>query len=188
MIHHLKIYPEHFSAVCTGVKRAELRKNDRNFSVSDTLHLMETPKGCCNPTGEFINVTVTHIADVGGWLPGYVLLSIVREGIEARTEQQPVGVAGFDAAAAIRACMEEFPESAQDIVEECAQIAENTISSRHFPPAPAPVTVKLPDEVLVLLNHLEDVLPSEAFELIDVKTWNAVSMLSATGIKIAEGE
>lgn len=52
-------------------------------------------------------------------------------------------VAGFDAATAIRACMEEFPEHVHDIVEECAQIAENTISNRHSAP-PAPVAV--PDE------------------------------------------
>ena len=83
MIHHLKIYPEHFSAVCTGIKRAELRKNDRDFKVGDTLHLMETPKGSCNPTGEFINTFVTHIADVGEWLPGYVMLSIEREPVYA---------------------------------------------------------------------------------------------------------
>ncbi len=42
---------------------------------------------------------------------------------------------------------------------------------------PAPV-VPLPDAVSVLLNHLEDVLPDDAFNLIDVKTWNAVSMLT----------
>lgn len=44
------------------------------------------------------------------------------------------------------------------------------------PQLPQPVVV--PDEVIVLLNHLEDVLPDEAFNLIDVKTWNNVSMLS----------
>ncbi|MEX5908516.1 DUF3850 domain-containing protein [Citrobacter portucalensis] len=93
MIHHLKIYPEHFSAVCTGIKRAELRKNDRDFKVGDTLHLMETPKGSCNPTGEFINTVVTHIADVGEWLPGYVMLSIEREsGYAAPQLPQPAGL------------------------------------------------------------------------------------------------
>nr|EKW3296723.1 ead/Ea22-like family protein [Klebsiella oxytoca] len=48
-------------------------------------------------------------------------------------------------------------------------------------------TVKLPDEVDVLLNHLEDVLPFEVFQLIDAHKWNAVSRLSAAGIKV-EGE
>ena len=74
--HDLKIYPEFFSAVCTGVKRAELRKNDRDYRVGDTLHLMETPRGSCHQTGEFINVKITHIADVGEWMPGFVMLSI----------------------------------------------------------------------------------------------------------------
>lgn len=49
----------------------------------------------------------------------------------------PMAVAGFNAATAIRACMEEFPESMHDIVEECAQIAENTISINHAAPVPA---------------------------------------------------
>lgn len=49
----------------------------------------------------------------------------------------PMAVAGFNAATAIRACMEEFPESMHDIVEECAQIAENTISTSHAAPVPA---------------------------------------------------
>lgn len=46
---------------------------------------------------------------------------------------------------------------------------------RHAQPAPV---VPLPDVVSVLLNHLEDVLPDDAFNLIDVKAWNAVSMLT----------
>ncbi|WP_205733370.1 DUF551 domain-containing protein [Enterobacter hormaechei] len=50
------------------------------------------------------------------------------------------------------------------------------IGDRLYTAPPAPVSV--PDEVNVLLNHLEDVLPDEAFNLIDVKTWNNVSMLS----------
>lgn len=82
--HELKIYPEFFSAVCTGVKRAELRKNDRDYRVGDTLHLLETPRGSCHRTGEFINATITHIADVGEWMPGYVLLSIDREAMGSK--------------------------------------------------------------------------------------------------------
>lgn len=89
--HKLKIYPEFFSAVCTGVKRAELRKNDRDYRVGDTLHLMETPRGSCHRTGEFINVKITHIADVGEWMPGYVLLSVeLQELRKAAMDSEPV--------------------------------------------------------------------------------------------------
>ncbi|WP_311103843.1 DUF3850 domain-containing protein [Klebsiella pasteurii] len=89
--HELKIYPEFFSAVCTGVKRAELRKNDRDYRVGDTLHLLETPRGSCHRTGEFINVKITHIADVGEWMPGYVLLSIeLQERRKAAMDSEPV--------------------------------------------------------------------------------------------------
>ncbi|EPG4850118.1 ead/Ea22-like family protein, partial [Klebsiella pneumoniae] len=51
-------------------------------------------------------------------------------------------------------------------------------------PQASTVTVKLPDEVDVLLNHLEDVLPFEVFQLIDAHKWNAVSRFSAAGIKV----
>lgn len=90
--HELKIFPEFFSAVCTGAKRAELRKNDRDYRVGDTLHLLETPRGSCHRTGEFINVKITHIADVGEWMPGYVLLSIEREAMDrkAAMDSEPV--------------------------------------------------------------------------------------------------
>lgn len=89
--HDLKIYPEFFSAVCTGVKRAELRKNDRDYRVGDTLHLMETPRGSCHQTGEFINVKITHIADVGEWMPGYVLLSVELQE-RRKVDSEPVAV------------------------------------------------------------------------------------------------
>ncbi|GJK95303.1 MULTISPECIES: DUF3850 domain-containing protein [Klebsiella] len=91
----LKIYPEFFSAVCTGVKRAELRRNDRDYRVGDTLHLLETLRGSCHSTGEFINATITHIADVGEWMPGYVLLSIEREAMDrkAAMDSEPVAYA-----------------------------------------------------------------------------------------------
>ncbi|AMX04560.1 hypothetical protein A0R60_0246 [Enterobacter asburiae] len=51
----------------------------------------------------------------------------------------PASVPG--AATAIRACMEEFPESVHDIVEECAAIAENACSAAMLHGA-EPVTTK----------------------------------------------
>ncbi|WP_320204916.1 DUF3850 domain-containing protein [Cronobacter malonaticus] len=169
--HNLKILPEHYSAVCAGVKRAELRKNDRDYRAGDTLDLCEWDKDDESFTGEFISVTVTHVADVGEWMPGYVLLSIERtlreraepdgyrklftcsscgaEGldeplesrchcngdgarwIEGRLYTAPPAPVVTDAATAIRACLEEFPESVHDIVEECAAIAENALPRRH---------------------------------------------------------
>ena len=74
-VHELKIYPEFFHPVCTGNKRSELRKNDRDYQVGDTLHLCEYSH-TTGRTGEYVNVIVTHVADVSDWLPDYVLLSI----------------------------------------------------------------------------------------------------------------
>ncbi|MED5703720.1 hypothetical protein [Enterobacter hormaechei] len=62
-----------------------------------------------------------------------------------------------------------------NISDEDINEYEITVTPLYTAP-PAPVSV--PDEVNVLLNHLEDVLPDDAFNLIDVKTWNNVSMLS----------
>lgn len=74
MIHELKILPEHFIPVLDGLKTAELRKNDRDFKVGDTLVLMEYNG---EYTGDGCERLVTHVADVGSYLPGFVLLSMV---------------------------------------------------------------------------------------------------------------
>ncbi|CAH3801273.1 hypothetical protein AI2799V1_2772 [Enterobacter cloacae] len=113
--HNLKIWPEYFAAVRDGLKRAELRWNDREYQAGDILDLCEWDPNEEAFTGDFISVTVTHVADLGQWMPGYVLLSV----------DPPAPVSVPDAATAIRACMEEFPESVHDIVEECAAIAES---------------------------------------------------------------
>ncbi|EKS1846878.1 DUF3850 domain-containing protein [Cronobacter muytjensii] len=73
MYHHLKILPEHFIPVLQGVKLAELRKNDRNYQVGDILVLCEWNG---EYTGESCEREVVHVADVGSYLPGYVLLSM----------------------------------------------------------------------------------------------------------------
>ncbi|WP_414466574.1 hypothetical protein [Klebsiella aerogenes] len=55
---------------------------------------------------------------------------------------QPAPVV-LDAATAIRACLSEFPESARDIVEECADIAENACRSAMLQAEPVTTANKL---------------------------------------------
>lgn len=74
--HNLKIWPVYYAAVSAGDKRAELRWNDRDYQAGDTLYLCEWDPNEKSFTGEYVSVTVTHVADVGQCMPGYVLLSI----------------------------------------------------------------------------------------------------------------
>ena len=75
--HNLKIKPEYFWKVQSGIKRAELRKNDRDFKVFDEIALNEFENG--EYTGRFQLVQITDITDVSEYAPGYVLLSIEKE-------------------------------------------------------------------------------------------------------------
>ncbi len=40
-VHKLKLFPEYFDAVANGIKTFEIRKNDRDYKVGDTLRLYE---------------------------------------------------------------------------------------------------------------------------------------------------
>jgi hypothetical protein len=80
--HSLKCWPEHFRAVARGAKRAELRRDDRDFKADDLLRLEEweyarSPEAY---TGRFLVVRVTHILYASDFpealKPGYVMLSI----------------------------------------------------------------------------------------------------------------
>lgn len=43
--HHLKTETEYYQAVEKGLKKFELRKNDRDFQIGDMLYLEETVNG-----------------------------------------------------------------------------------------------------------------------------------------------
>lgn len=81
--HNLKIWPEYYAAVSAGDKRAELRWKDRDYQAGDMLDLCEWDPIEEYFTGEYVSVTVTHVADVGQFMPGYVLLSIALPSLNA---------------------------------------------------------------------------------------------------------
>ena len=59
--HELKILPEYFTAVASGIKRFEIRKNDRGYNVGDILRLNEYENG--KYTGNVHVVEITYISD-----------------------------------------------------------------------------------------------------------------------------
>ena len=86
--HNLKIWPEYFAAVRDGLKRAELRWNE--YQAGDILDLCEWDQNEEAFTGEYISVKVTHVAELGQWMPGYVLLSIALPAQATSAVQEPV--------------------------------------------------------------------------------------------------
>ena len=87
MIHNLKTWPEFFDAVRIGIKKFELRKDDRNFCVGDLLLLQEYDPG----TGRYVSeegehaintvvVSVTYILRGFGIPEDHCVMSIERIG------------------------------------------------------------------------------------------------------------
>ena len=76
-VHDLKIQSQHFKDVVSGIKKAEIRKDDRGFNAGDYLQLNEiNSEGV--PTGEGVRVRITHIFRGGeyGISKEYCVLSI----------------------------------------------------------------------------------------------------------------
>lgn len=78
MIHELKILPEYFNEIMYGRKKFEVRFNDRNFKVGDTLLLKEWENN--KYTGRVIERKITYILDDTKYVKdGYVIMSIEPE-------------------------------------------------------------------------------------------------------------
>ena len=75
MMHHLKIYSELFSAVCIRIKTFEVRKNDRNFQVGDSVCLHECDEEA-EETGRHIKFIISYVLAGEGIKKGYVVLGI----------------------------------------------------------------------------------------------------------------
>jgi hypothetical protein len=77
--HTLKTETEFFDAILTGLKSFEVRKNDRDYQVGDTLILVEVSYGN-EPTGLKIARRITYILHGGqyGIDPAYCVLGLDR--------------------------------------------------------------------------------------------------------------
>lgn len=75
VVHRLKIKPKYFIDATDGKKTFELRKNDRDFKVGDTLILQEYNE---DYTGRSTKVRVTYLLKGGIYSldKDYVILGI----------------------------------------------------------------------------------------------------------------
>lgn len=96
-VHYLKIKPEYYRDVQSGLKKFELRKNDRNFQVGDVLMLIKLDdKG--NETDQVTRVKVTYIlkdCPQYGLKDGYAILGIGVENRIGGTIALPNGEVGY---------------------------------------------------------------------------------------------
>ena len=73
--HYLKIRPNYFMDVIDGVKKFELRKNDRGFKVGDIVILCSYENG--HYVGFNIRTKINYILDTfPGLEPGYCILGL----------------------------------------------------------------------------------------------------------------
>ncbi len=82
--HSLKIYPVFYDAVANGAKTFEIRKNDRDYQVGDTLCMREFTgrgsDGVDNYTGRVVYAKVTYVLTSEDFpraiVDGYAVLGI----------------------------------------------------------------------------------------------------------------
>lgn len=78
MMHELKIWPEYFEAVRSGLKTFEIRKHDRGFHVGDTLWLREYDPNSEEYTGRSVKRMITYILVGPPYVAeGYAALSMM---------------------------------------------------------------------------------------------------------------
>lgn len=72
----LKIQPQYFEEVRNGNKSFEIRKNDRDFKVGDTLYLQEYNPLAQEYTGEVVKREITYITNYAQQ-ENYIVMAIV---------------------------------------------------------------------------------------------------------------
>ena len=64
-VHNLKTWPEYLEALIEGRKTFEVRRNDRDFKVGDTLHLLGFDPDTCTMNGREHTMVVTYVMPGG---------------------------------------------------------------------------------------------------------------------------
>jgi len=79
--HELKIWPQYFDAVRSGLKTFEIRRDDRNFAVGDRLVLEEWDPETEQYTGRALMTIITYKLPGAVLRAGFCALSIVMLGV-----------------------------------------------------------------------------------------------------------
>lgn len=73
--HDIRIEREFFNQICLNIKTFEIRRNDRDFSVGDSVKLKEFHDE--RETGAFLIIVITYITDYEQ-KDGYVVFGFIR--------------------------------------------------------------------------------------------------------------
>jgi len=63
--HKVAVWPQNFNDIISGKKKFDVRKDDRNFKIDDTLMLCEWSPETRTYTGLFSNFKIVDIVDGG---------------------------------------------------------------------------------------------------------------------------
>ena len=79
MVHELKVWIDYYKDIENGSKKFELRFNDRNFQVGDTLHLREYNHIDNYYTGKDVTKEVGYILDDTkfGLKDGWIVMGLI---------------------------------------------------------------------------------------------------------------
>lgn len=94
MCHELKITPEYFEGQLSGTKTFELRFNDREFTVGDTLHLREYADGTYTGRELYRQVSGILTGPCYGLIDGWVILSTLPANVPLLTDEEIRGLPG----------------------------------------------------------------------------------------------
>ena len=77
MIHHLKIQENYLRRLLSGLKKSEIRLNDRDYQLNDILKFDNPDREVGKPDFWYF-FQITHIHSGIGLEPNYVVLSVAQ--------------------------------------------------------------------------------------------------------------